>query len=495
MSGVAELADRRADPRRVARWMALVACVCAALGPLAAERLLATADRETEGGPLLRALASDAAPTGPPGRVVVLLVDGLRRDEAARLPAWRRLAPESVTGTVALDEPTLSRPYYHALFTGVPQDASGVRSNRFGSRARHDSVMDRVRAAGGEVTVVAEGLDWMRRMHGPAGGSDARDALEGELAVRGSPGLLVVHVVSTDRTAHEEGIRAASHRDALALTDAVLSRLARIEDATLVVTSDHGHLDEGGHGGLEPIVARAPLLVRAPGLAPSRLDAPVRAPALAPTLSHWLGVARPRSATEAPPVALVGGAGEDEWYRRATALVVTHRALERARLSRMHRWILPPLAFALFALIGPIKRGFGLDRAVPVAMVLWPALLLGLHVAMGRPLSLSAIDARPDHVARVLFLGASAAVLAIALALPLARGALRLRLARVAATVGWSQLAVTLLALAWVGFALGPWPLSPLERYLPLLLAGASAAALPVVAVSLYASAWGSGAR
>ena len=78
----------------------------------------------------------------------------------------------------------------------------------------------------------------------------------------------------------------------------------------------------------------------------------------------------------------------------------------------MHRWILPPLAFALFALIGPIKRGFGLDRAVPVAMVLWPALLLGLHVAMGRPLSLSAIDARPDHVARVLFLGASAAVLA-----------------------------------------------------------------------------------
>ena len=90
MSGVAELADRRADPRRVARWMALVACVCAALGPLAAERLLATADRETEGGPLLRALASDAAPTGPPGRVVVLLVDGLRRDEAARLPAWRR---------------------------------------------------------------------------------------------------------------------------------------------------------------------------------------------------------------------------------------------------------------------------------------------------------------------------------------------------------------------------------------------------------------------
>ena len=70
MSGVAELADRRADPRRVARWMALVACVCAALGPLAAERLLATADRETEGGPLLRALASDAAPTGPPGRVV-----------------------------------------------------------------------------------------------------------------------------------------------------------------------------------------------------------------------------------------------------------------------------------------------------------------------------------------------------------------------------------------------------------------------------------------
>ena len=330
--GVAELADRPVDPRRVARWMAALGLV-AALGLLAsAERLLATADLEPEASRTLRRLERDGAapPPGAPGRLVVLLIDGLRRDEAARLSSWRRLAPEAVIGELALDAPTLSRPFHHSLFTGVPADVSGVRSNRFTDPARHDSVMVRVRAAGGAVTFHAEGLDWMRRMHGPAGGGD--EAIPEALEIEGTPGLLVLHLTAVDRTAHEEGLESEAHRAALRVADETLARLAALEGVALVALSDHGHVDGGGHGGLEPEVARAPLLVRAPGLAPRALEAPVPTAALAPALSAWLGVPRPRSATRAAPPALLAGPIDDDGLLRHASVVSSGVTLARARL-------------------------------------------------------------------------------------------------------------------------------------------------------------------
>lgn len=486
--GVAELADRPVDPRRVARWMAAFGLL-AALGLLAsAERLLATADLEPEAGRTLRRLERDgpAPAPGAPGRLVVLLIDGLRRDEAARLSSWRRLAPEAVTGELALDAPTLSRPFHHSLFTGVPADVSGVRSNRFTGPARHDSVMDRVRAAGGAVTIHAEGLDWMRRMHGPAEGGD--EAIPEALGVQGgevegAPGLLVVHLTAVDRTAHEEGLESEAHRAALRAADETLARLAALEGVALVALSDHGHVDGGGHGGLEPEVARAPLLVRAPGLAPRALEAPVPTAALAPALSAWLGVPRPRSATRAAPPALLAAPIDDDGLLRHASVVSSGVTLERARLSQRRRLGLLLVLVLSFAALGPIKRAFGFDRSVLPGLLLWPALLLGIHLALGRPLSLSAIDTQARHVIRVVLLGAGCAVLACALLFPLARG--RLRLARVAAVVGWSQLAAASGALAWVGLALGPWPLGSVGRYLALLFAGAASAGLPVVAAAL----------
>lgn len=490
--------------------MALVGFVLSAVSLGGAEWLLSTANTEPDGGRWLRRFAVEGGPSGrPAGHVALVLIDGLRVDEARALPSLASSSP-AVLATLALPTPTLSRPFYHLLFTGVPPDASGVRTNRFAARARHDSVVDRVRAAGGRVFIVADGLDWMRRMYGRRsdGGSDALGSLDAPLEdvlvawrAAPAPSLLIVHSIAVDRTAHAAGIHSRRHRAALADADAVIRRVLAARPAAVLVLSDHGHLEAGGHGGPEPEVRHAPLWVRVPGLEPGTVEAPIAAERLAATLASWLGVARPFSAVGRPvrrllpgepvrsSVEPIAGSESDPWYSRAAALVDAGRLASGGRLSARRRWLLPLALVLALASLGPIKRAFAFDRAVPLAMLLWLAFVILGHVASGRPLTLSAIDEQWAHVLRVTLLSGAACVATLMVSVPLARGDLVRRLRRTAATIGWTAWTSALVVTAWIGGALGPWPLSSLEFYLPLLLAGAAASTVALAAMILAATA------
>lgn len=500
LTGVAALADRPVDGRRVAIVMGVVGVVLAvALGGMA-ELLLAGASDEPAAARTLRRLGQvGAAPAGEPAHVAVVLIDGMRVDEARAMESWRALAPASVTGTVRLRLPTLSRPFDHHAFTGVPPDLSGVRTNRFADPARHDSVMDRVREEGGSVFIAADGLDWIRRMHGAVGdgGSDDPDTLGAPLddILEGwrsapAPALLVVHYVETDATAHDGGIESAAHIEALETADALIARVAAVEDATLFVVSDHGHRANGGHGGDEPEVARVPLLVRSPS-GPSRaIERPLDADVLAPTVALALGVPRPRSAIGEALAPLLARPAPlaDGWTLRASSIADAARVDAQGALHARRRWLLPLALLLIVMTLGPIKRAWGFDRSVPVAMLV-PLLVVGGHLALDRPLTLSAIDTRAVHIARVLSLGAGGAAVAIALArLVSTEGDPLSRLRRAAATAGWSAFAPTVAILAATGLALGPWHRSATWFYLPLLACGAGAAALATCALTLLAT-------
>lgn len=499
LPGIAGLADRPVDGRRVALVMGGVGLLVALGLGGTIEVLLRSANARPDGGTMLRALApAPPRPSHAPGHVAVVLVDGMRADEARALPSWRALAPHAVTAQIALATPTLSRPFYHLLLTGVPADASGVRSNRFADRARHPSVADAVRAAGGRVLVVADGLDWMRHMHGRAGdgGTDARGSLGPPLdraiaawARAPAPALLVVHTLRVDASAHSEGIDGPAHRAALEQANDVVRRVSAPAGTTLVVLSDHGHRANGGHGGPEPEVATAPLLVRAPGLDSRRLEAAVDPSALAPSIAWWLGVAPPPHAAAAADPRLVSGASSEGWSARARGLVEGGRRASRLRLAARRRFTLPFALVFLLLTLGPIKRAYGFDRSVPIAMLLYPLVAVGSHFALGRPLSLSAIDDRLTHGVRVALIGALAAVVAFAIARASGSGEGATRTRRAAATVGWTATACALLPTAWIGFALGPWPLSPTAFYLPMFALAAGAAALVAAALALFASA------
>ena len=111
-------------------------------------------------------------------RVVLVVIDGLGIDEA-RLPFLDELRRRGVAASARVPYPTISRPNYVTILTGVPPRDSGVRANRVEAPVAVDTVMDRVRAAGLRVETASDfgslaslflrntrsiaGIDWLER--------------------------------------------------------------------------------------------------------------------------------------------------------------------------------------------------------------------------------------------------------------------------------------------------------------------------------------------
>jgi hypothetical protein len=511
--GIAALADRPVS----GRWASIV---CAALlvafafaaSPLA-HGIYDSLDREPRALAMLRANADQPPPSREsPSHIstmrpaIVVLVDGIRLDEARALPAARRAMSAGLFAVVEVPTPTLSRPYYHAALTGVPPEGTGVRRNREGQRALVDSLADRVRAAGGTVAFYSEGNDWMPEMHASAGDEahvaldaldEPLDAMLAGLRTLEAPALTVVHVLGVDETAHDGGIHTDAHRRALDYADDVLARVLDANEgrALVVLLSDHGHVASGGHGGGEPEVRRVPFALSALAVPRVRLDREMSVAEIAPTIAAWMGVPPPRSATAVAPAELAPDgysppAGPDA---RARGLRLA-TAAEEGALSRVRALTVGLATLLALAALGATKRAFaGFDFATLVALVLVVAFVFAGHAwIIGRPFSLSALDNPDRQAARLVVLGVLSAALAIGIATAVARrrGApLRVPLRRASAAVGWAALTVSGLAFAWVGGRLGPWPVAPFAAYAPTLALASGAGAASVAAAVLAVTA------
>jgi len=258
------------------------------------------------------------------GRVVLVVIDGLGSDEA-RLPYLDELRARGVAATARVPYPTISRPNYVTILTGVPPRDSGVRANRVEAPVAVDTVMDRVRAAGLRVATASDfgslaslflrdtpsiaGIDWIERgghVSPPppvtwpvddalrVGSLDALGPAIGELAA-GDAALIPVLVLDVDRAGHAFGV-GAEYRAAAAAVDRMLrSAFARIDLArdTVIITADHGHVAPGGHGGDEREVSHVPLVLAGRGIVPGAAAPTARLIDVAPTVAALLGVPAP----------------------------------------------------------------------------------------------------------------------------------------------------------------------------------------------------------
>ena len=134
---VRALSTRVIDPRAASKGFVVVALLAMPLLWWMAESLWVHADHETDATRALRDFADrgdangvDPAPSSP-RPLAILLVDGLRVDEAERSPALRAFRAGALHGTVRYPRPTLSTGAYHALVTGTPNRLSGVFTNRY----------------------------------------------------------------------------------------------------------------------------------------------------------------------------------------------------------------------------------------------------------------------------------------------------------------------------------------------------------------------------
>ncbi|MET9905236.1 alkaline phosphatase family protein [Streptomyces sp. NPDC006476] len=279
---------------------------------------------------------------GGRGRVLVVGMDGLRYDLLARSPEaapvlhalmamgahGSSLLPYGEVDGQAPDGPSTSMAYtdsgpgWSCVLTGVWPDRHGVRGNDFAGAdyARYPDFLTRAVTARRRLRTAAV-VSWpeliRRGTLGPAIGRRVRydgesdgyataDRLVARTAVRwltqDDPDAVFVYFGATDEAAHATGPHSLAYEQALLTQDIHLGWLLaaietrRAEPArarerwTVLVTTDHGHLDTGGHGGDTRAEREVFVVLAEPGMpGGTRLDTP-RLVDIAPTVLDRLGV-------------------------------------------------------------------------------------------------------------------------------------------------------------------------------------------------------------
>jgi hypothetical protein len=283
--------------------------------------------------------AIDPPPSRPLSRRVVLaIVDGLRADTSRTLPYVNGLRTRGVDAIASSQYPTYSKPNYVNLMTGVPPEASGVRTNRYPGLVRLDSLMDRVRAVawhagfasdydpvprlflrprraepGGpvpdvdvmedeeertvediEAALMADLLgdfDDARYAPWPGGLRDAAEQI-----LRHDNALVVLLIGVVDAAGHEYGGDSEEYAAAAKVADRTLEEVLAgvdLDRDTIVIVADHGHTDRGGHGGLEPEAVQVPLVMAGAGVRPGATIEGAQLQDVAPTVARLLGLPPP----------------------------------------------------------------------------------------------------------------------------------------------------------------------------------------------------------
>jgi predicted AlkP superfamily pyrophosphatase or phosphodiesterase len=215
-------------------------------------------------------------------KVLVVGIDGLRWDRVsyAEAPNLTGLARYGMFAPSLLDvsagAQTMSGPGWSTLASGVWPDRHGVRDNSFNGAAygQYPDFLTRLkRHDPSRLTFVAVDWPWLITAgtfgteidlvvngDGEAHGYRAEDARITATAVdvlrQRGPDAAFVYLGCVDEAGHASGAMSDDYTDAISRADGwlgdLLGAVARRpadENWLVLVTTDHGHCDGGGHGG------------------------------------------------------------------------------------------------------------------------------------------------------------------------------------------------------------------------------------------------------
>ncbi len=254
-----------------------------------------------------------ALPAGQGGealtdQVVIVLQDGLRVDTSAELEAWNELRAEGAELNVRVGQPSLSIPSFTVINTGSYQEMNGVVTNWYeGPIPPVDSIYCQAQAQGLTTAMVQEAggpklftpcLDSPIFPEIPKDDRRAADDIileEGLIALQEEPNLLWIHFSGSDWSGHQYGGASEEYRQYAKEIDARIAKIREamdLDSSVLIVNSDHGQIDTGGHGGWEEEVIVAPLVIAGEGIKPGSYGE-VQQANIAPTVAALLGIAMP----------------------------------------------------------------------------------------------------------------------------------------------------------------------------------------------------------
>jgi predicted AlkP superfamily pyrophosphatase or phosphodiesterase len=260
-------------------------------------------------------------------KVVLVLSDGLRDDVAAERMGFLEHLIETGQGTryrVRGELPTLSRPMYETVHTGMSVTQHGVVSNQIVRRSSVPNIFQ-VAVQNGRTTAAAA-YYWFSELYNrapfdPVDDREVDDAslliqhgrfymedslpdkelfLAGASLVRKySPDYLLIHPMGMDYLGDSLGPDTPEYRNQAIVQDMILANLIpewHQRGYAVLVTGDHGVGPDRSHGGTTPEVRTVPLYILPPaGGGRGNTRETVSQLELAPTVLSILGLPLPET--------------------------------------------------------------------------------------------------------------------------------------------------------------------------------------------------------
>ena len=253
-------------------------------------------------------------------KVILVILDGLNYEVArhalGHLQAYCG-AERAALYKLECELPSLSRPLYECILTGVTPIDSGVVHNQVVRLSNQRSIFHYARAAG--LCTAAAAYHWVSELYNRAPFEAARDRHTDDLELpiqhghfyyvdhypdshlfadaeslrrRHSPNFLLVHPMNIDDAGHKHGLDSAQYRNSARGADVLLADyLQNWLDAgyQVLVTADHGMNNDRSHNGLLREEREVPLFVLGSAFSLNR-DAQPRQTELCGTVCELLGV-------------------------------------------------------------------------------------------------------------------------------------------------------------------------------------------------------------
>lgn len=250
------------------------------------------------------------------GRVVIVLIDGLRYDtsmKTATMPTLAQLRADGASTKMHSQPPSFSQPGYSTILTGAwPWLNDGPAFNldyKDIPTWTQDNLFSAAHRAG--LTTAVSGYYWFEKLIPQSDvdlsfytpGEDQKADVEVIAAAlpwlqNNQAQLVLIHIDQVDYAGHHEGgPKSIKWNQAAQRADSLLAQIVATLDFkkdTLLVISDHGQIDAGGHGGQDAVCLEEPFVLVGAGVTPG-VYADVNMVDVAPSLAALLGVNIPAS--------------------------------------------------------------------------------------------------------------------------------------------------------------------------------------------------------
>ncbi|MFE7800222.1 alkaline phosphatase family protein [Nocardia sp. NPDC057440] len=269
--------------------------------------------------------AGTARADGRVRKVVLIGLDGLmyKKIQQVQAPNLLQLSAEgALSRTSIAPHITISGPSWATVLTGVWDRKHGIRNNQFDATpfAKYPTVFTQLARANPALKTHSIAT-WDQIATMAASGNPRADVVVSTQPVpndadestidvvtadavvtaitRFGPDFLFTHLDQVDRAGHSHGGASQEYLNAVTRIDVLVGRIAAAVDArarakpaeawTILVTADHGHLPEGGHGGQSPDETTNFVIARGPDFPAGATDTRYSLVDITPTVLDLLG--------------------------------------------------------------------------------------------------------------------------------------------------------------------------------------------------------------